>query len=101
MLEVSARGPLEPVSGRAVDTDRLDRLVRLHVLDAFEHRNLNTEVERFFTLVPTSENLGVEIFRRLRENWAEAFPGAWPKLDKVCIAETPRNIFQVSPHEIE
>jgi 6-pyruvoyltetrahydropterin/6-carboxytetrahydropterin synthase len=101
VLEVSARGPLDPQSGYAVDIDRLDALVRGHVLDAFAHRNLNTEVEVFRTVVPTSENLGVEVFRRLRENWASTFPGAWPRLDKVRIAETPRNIFEVSSYEIE
>jgi len=101
VLEVSARGPLDPASGRAVDTNRLDALVRNRVLDAFEHRNLNEQVEIFRTVVPTSENLGVEIFRRLREDWSTAFAGEWPKLAKVRIAETPRNIFEVASDEIE
>ena len=46
--------------------------------------------------VPTSENLAVEICRRLKENWDAVFPGEWPKLEKVRIAETPRNIFEVT-----
>ena len=101
VLEVSARGPLDPRSGRAVDTNRLDALVRDRVLDAFAHRNLNEQVEVFRTLVPTSENLGVEIFRRLREGWSTAFTGEWPKLAKVRIAETRRNIFEVASDEID
>jgi 6-pyruvoyltetrahydropterin/6-carboxytetrahydropterin synthase len=84
-----------------VDTNRLDLLVRAQVLDAFDHRNLNEQVEMFRTVVPTSENLGVEIFRRLRDGWPTAFEGPWPKLAKVRIAETPRNIFEVSSDEIE
>ena len=95
VLDVSAGGPLDAESGRAVDTGRLDALVRREVLDAFEHRNLNTEVEAFASSVPTSENLGLEIHRRLSANWKQAFPGAWPRLEKVRIAETPRNIFEV------
>jgi 6-pyruvoyltetrahydropterin/6-carboxytetrahydropterin synthase len=101
VLEVSARGPLDERSGRAVDTARLDELVRREVLEPFEHRNLNLEVERFREVVPTSENLGVEVYRRLRQNWQTTFPGEWPQLEKVCIAETPRNIFEVSSYEIE
>ena len=95
VVEVSARGPLDE-TGRAVDTARLDQLVRAQVLDAFEHRNLNTEVPAFRSVVPTSENLGLEIFRRLQASWAMVFPGEWPKLEKVRIAETPRNIFEVT-----
>ncbi len=101
VLEVSARGPLDDHSGRAVDTGALDALVSREVLEPFEHRNLNVEVEVFRQVVPTSENLGTEIWRRLRDNWSVAFPGEWPKLEKVRIGETPRNIFEVVSDEIE
>ena len=99
VLEVSARGPLD-ASGRAVDTARLDDLVRQQVLRPFGHRNLNEDVKSFARVVPTSENLAVEICRRLKENWAAAFPGAWPRLETVRIAETARNIFEVKANEI-
>jgi hypothetical protein len=52
-------------------------------------------------VVPTSENLAVEICRRLKRNWRGAFPGEWPQLERVRIAETSRNIFEVNAHEIE
>ncbi len=101
VLEVSARGPVDERSGRAVDVDALDGVVKRHVLDEFSHRNLNTEVNSFDGLVPTSENLAVEIVRRLKDGWQAAFPGEWPKLEKIRIAETPRNIFEIEANEIE
>jgi 6-pyruvoyltetrahydropterin/6-carboxytetrahydropterin synthase len=52
-------------------------------------------------LVPTSENLGFEICRRLKRNWKQVFPGEWPKLEKIRIGETTRNIFEVRADEIE
>ena len=100
VLEISARGPADD-SGRAVDRRSLDELVEQQVLAPFSHRNLNSDVKSFAGRVPTSENLAVEICRRLKENWRSAFPGEWPKLDGVRIAETPRNIFEVHPHEID
>ena len=100
VLEVRARGPVDE-SGIAVDTVRLDRMVDEQVLIPFGHRNLNLDVNSFQGQVPTSENLAVEICRRLKENWPAAFPGEWPKLEGVRIAETPRNIFEVKAHEIE
>jgi 6-pyruvoyltetrahydropterin/6-carboxytetrahydropterin synthase len=99
VLEVSARGPVDG-SGRALDTATMDRLVEQQVLAPFDHRNLNLDVNSFARLVPTSENLAVEICRRLKENWSAAFPGEWPRLDCVRIAETARNIFEVKAHEI-
>jgi 6-pyruvoyltetrahydropterin/6-carboxytetrahydropterin synthase len=100
VVEVSVRGPLDPVSGRAVDPELLDGLVARQVLGPFGHRNLNEDVN-FATVVPTSENLAAEICHRLKRNWSAVFPGAWPRLEKIRIAETPRNIFEIRADEIE
>ena len=95
-IEISARGPVDSRSGRTLDPAVLDRLVNEQVLRTFDHRNLNAEIEVFQNIVPTTENLVHEIFRRLKANWKASFPGAWPVLDKIRIAETPRNIFEIS-----
>jgi 6-pyruvoyltetrahydropterin/6-carboxytetrahydropterin synthase len=100
IVEVSARGPLD-ANGRAVDIAALDELVRRQVLTPFDHRNLNTEVERFVREVPTSENLAREICRRLKGNWSAVFPGEWPKLERIRVGETPKNTFEIGADEIE
>ena len=101
VVDVSAHGPLDERTGRVLDIRLLDDLVARQVLGPFEHRNLNAEVEAFERIVPTSENLAAEICRRLKKNWSSVFPGEWPKLVKIRIAETPRNIFEVRTDEIE
>jgi 6-pyruvoyltetrahydropterin/6-carboxytetrahydropterin synthase len=101
VVEVSARGPLDAVTARAVDTRLLDSLVEREVLAPLDHRNLNDGVDAFASTVPTSENLAVEICRRLEKNWSTVFPGEWPRLEKVRIAETARNIFEIGANEIE
>ena len=101
VVEVTVRGPLDGATGRAVDIAVLDELVARDVVRPFDHRNLNREVAVFAGVVPTSENLGFEICRRLKRDWDQAFPGKWPKLEKVRIGETARNIFEVSADEIE
>ncbi|MGA2114093.1 MAG: 6-carboxytetrahydropterin synthase [Bryobacteraceae bacterium] len=100
VVEVSARGPADDGTGTAVNPAVLDALVDRHVIAAFDHRDLSSEIERFQDLPPTSENVAVEICRRLKTHWPEAFPGAWPKLEKIRIAETDRNIFEVNADEI-
>jgi 6-pyruvoyl-tetrahydropterin synthase len=100
-VEVTARGPAAPATGRAADPAALDRLVLSQVIEPMDRRNLSSEVPAFRRVVPTSENLAVEICRRLKVNWQAAFPGEWPKLDRVRISETDRNIFDVRADEIE
>jgi 6-pyruvoyltetrahydropterin/6-carboxytetrahydropterin synthase len=100
VLDVSVTGSIESSTGRIVDLDTLDRLVRERVLGPFEHRNLSVEVPEFKALVPTTENLAVEIDRRLRQAWPADFNGTSPRLEKIRIQETPRNIFEYR-HEDE
>ncbi len=94
-VEVTVRGPVDTQTGRVVDPAELDTLVERHVRGALEHRNLNEEIEEFQQLVPTTENLGVIIDRRLRAVWDEAFPGGKPTLARIRIYETARNIFEI------
>jgi hypothetical protein len=53
---------------------------------------MNTDVTDFVG-VPTTENLALEIERRLAAGWAEAFADV--KLDRIWIQETPRNTFEL------
>ena len=96
LLEVGVRGPVEERSGRVADVAALDRLVGGEVIRAFDHRDLNQDVPEFASVVPTTENLALEVERRLRRNWSAAFPGEWPRLDRIRIRETKRNIFEIS-----
>lgn len=100
-VEVSACGPADDDSGLAVRIPVLDDLVKREVLTPFDHCNLNVDTDAFRESVPTTENLAFEIGRRLKRNWSAAFPGEWPKLEKIRIAETERNIFELRADEIE
>jgi 6-pyruvoyltetrahydropterin/6-carboxytetrahydropterin synthase len=95
LIEVSVRGPVEERSGQVADVAALDRLVGGEVIRAFDHRDLNRDVPEFASLVPTTENLVLEVERRLRRNWSAVFPGEWPQLDRIRIQETKRNIFEI------
>ncbi len=94
VLEVSVRGPLDEKTGRVADLAALDRLVHREVVGAFDHGNLNLDVPEFAGVVPTTENLVAVVERRLRRHWPAAFPGDWPRLDRIRIQETRRNTFE-------
>jgi 6-pyruvoyltetrahydropterin/6-carboxytetrahydropterin synthase len=94
-LDVSVRGRVDAESGRAVDLDALDALVREQVLEPFDHRDLNAEVPAFAARVPTTENLAIEIRSRLASRWPQVFPAPGPALDGIRIQETKRNRFEL------
>jgi 6-pyruvoyltetrahydropterin/6-carboxytetrahydropterin synthase len=101
VVEVSARGPADPATGLAVNVMALDELVQREVMLPFDHSNLNQDSDAFAAITPTSENLAREICRRLKGRWSTAFPDGWPRLEKIRIAETERNIFELTADEIE
>ena len=89
VVEVTVSGAPDPATGMVANLVDLDGFVQREVLDPFDHRYLNEEVPLFRERVPTTENLCVEIFRRLR-----AFSAA--RLERIRIEETGLNSFEYS-----
>ena len=86
-VELLFRGPVDPTTGMILDLADLDTFARTHLLDAFDHQNLNT-VPAFTHLVPTSENLTLEVHRIARH-----FRSGTATLTGVHVEETPNNSF--------
>lgn len=87
-LEVTVAGPVNEATGMIANLADLDAFVDREVLDPFDHKYLNEEVPPFAEVVPTTENVCREIFRRL-----EKFPHA--RLQRVRIEETSKNSFEL------
>lgn len=84
-LEVRVAGEIDPVTGFVMDLKILSDLVNETVLEKFDHKNLNLDVEEFRELNPTAENIAVVIYEILR-------PRIKPSLDLfIRLFETPRN----------
>jgi 6-pyruvoyltetrahydropterin/6-carboxytetrahydropterin synthase len=64
-LEVTVAGEVDPVSGFVVDLKELKDILEREVVNVYDHRHLNFEVPEFKTLIPTTENIAVAIWRRL------------------------------------
>ena len=84
-LIVSVTGKIDPETGFVVDVKILSDLIKEHIENAFDHKNLNVEVPEFQELNPTAENIAVVIWNKLR-------PYIKIKNDlEVVLYETPRN----------
>jgi 6-pyruvoyltetrahydropterin/6-carboxytetrahydropterin synthase len=86
-VEVTVAGRVDPRTGMVCNLVDLDSFVHEKILERFGHQNLNTLTE-FERTVPTTENLCVEIFDILEEDFHHA------KVDKVRIEETMLNSFE-------
>jgi 6-pyruvoyltetrahydropterin/6-carboxytetrahydropterin synthase len=86
-VEVAVSGPVDPSTGMIANLADLDTFVEREVIEPFDHKYLNEEIAEFRENVPTTENICIEIFDRLRR-----FPGA--RLECVRIEETGLNSFE-------
>ncbi|HUC83413.1 MAG TPA: 6-carboxytetrahydropterin synthase [Flavisolibacter sp.] len=84
-LEIKVIGEIDEATGYVMDLKLLSDLVSEHVLEKFDHRNLNVDVEEFKTLNPTAENIAVVIYNLLRPHIAEQNDLF------IRLFETPRN----------
>jgi 6-pyruvoyltetrahydropterin/6-carboxytetrahydropterin synthase len=83
VLEVSLEGEPDPVTGMIVDLKGVKEILHREVVAPMDHRHLNHEVAPFDRLVPTTENLALEIWRRLHPHFA----GTAPRLHNVRVYE--------------
>jgi 6-pyruvoyl-tetrahydropterin synthase len=71
--DVTVEGPIDPITGFAVDLGKLDVILTEEVRNRFDHRNINVEVPEFADglLVPTGENLARFIFDKVAARLSE------------------------------
>lgn len=87
-LYVKVTGPIDESTGYVMDMKILDDLIEEHVVNKFDHRNLNLDTEEFKNLNPTAENIAVVIWKLLR-------PYITPSLDlKITLYETENNFVE-------
>lgn len=84
-LIVSVTGEIDSETGFVIDVKILSDLIKEHIENAFDHKNLNLDVLDFKELNPTAENIAVVIWNKLRKHIDAS------KDLEVVLYETPRN----------
>jgi len=87
-LEVRVTGEVDPETGYLIDLKILKDLIKEHVEDKFDHKNLNLDTEEFKNLNPTAENICYIIWKNLRAHLDDKFELG------VRLFETPRNFVE-------
>ena len=84
-LIVSVTGVVDKETGYVIDTKILSDLIKEHIEEAFDHKNLNEDVPEFKDLNPTTEHIAYIIWNKLRVLIAA------DKELEITLYETPRN----------
>ncbi len=84
-LYVSIYGEVDPQTGFVIDLKIVKNLIREHIEETMDHKNLNEEVSEFMDLNPTAENIAIVIWNRLRPHIPK------DKELEIVLYETPRN----------
>lgn len=87
-LEVKVIGEVDETTGYVMDIKKLSDLVEEKVLEKFDHKNLNVDVEEFRQLNPTAENIAIVIYDLLRPHITEQNDLF------IRLFETPRNFVE-------
>jgi 6-pyruvoyltetrahydropterin/6-carboxytetrahydropterin synthase len=87
VLEVTVSGQVDPSTGMVCNLVDLDGVVEREVLSRYHLSNLNT-LQEVAQVVPTTENLSMQIFEILQRGFARAH------LDRVRLEETMMNSFE-------
>ena len=85
---VSVIGETDPATGYVFDMKILSDLIKEHILNKFDHKNLNLDTEHFKSLNPTAENIAVVIWRILRQHIDSRYDL------KITLYETERNFVE-------
>ncbi len=72
VLEVTLNGVPDPLTGMVFDLKDLKNILNTAVVEPMDHRFLNREVHPFESVVPTVENVAVEIWSRLVPHFISA-----------------------------
>ena len=65
-LVVSVTGEIDIETGFVIDLKTLKNIIKKEVEDPFDHKNLNVEVLEFKNLNPTTENIAVVIYNKIK-----------------------------------
>lgn len=89
-LFVTVKGEINPETGFLVNLKDLSKIIQINIIDKFDHKNINLEVEFMKDKLASAENIAKAIFEQLEKD--VAILGA--QLHCVKLYETENNFVE-------
>lgn len=86
-VEVTVRGPIDPLTGMVLNLTDLKDCMQKVVIDQMDHKNLDKQLDHFTSTISTSENIAVYIFEQLKKQMSNP-----ELLHEVKVHETDKNV---------
>lgn len=83
-LEVTVKGKINPETGYFINAKELSAIIKKHITEKLDHRNLNIDIDWIDKNMPTTENIIVAMWQRLLPALPEGCI-----LHKLKLIETP------------
>ncbi|MBN2728130.1 MAG: 6-carboxytetrahydropterin synthase [Bacteroidales bacterium] len=90
-LLVTVKGPVDPETGFVMNLKVLSSIIKEHVIDKLDHRNINLEVDFMEGKLASTENLAIQIFEVLNKELS-SFNGI--SVHCIKIQETENNFVE-------
>lgn len=90
VLLVTVKGKMTDGQAYLVDLKELSQLIKVHVIDELDHKNMNLEVEFMRNKIASTENLAIEIWKILEKQVSSL----GVQLHSVRIEETENNFIE-------
>lgn len=82
-LHVTVKGEIDPGTGWVVDLGEMNVIVKQHVLDVFDHAQIEEDIEWFSDKQPSSENMVKYMWQEISKHLTDA------ELVRIRLVETP------------
>lgn len=90
VLFITVAGEVNPETGFVMNLKTLSKLVKEHIIDKLDHRNINLEVDFMQGKLASTENLAIAIWEQLQDKIA--LSGG--RLYKIRLEETENNFVE-------
>ncbi|MCC5943966.1 MAG: 6-carboxytetrahydropterin synthase [Bernardetiaceae bacterium] len=92
-LIVKVKGKIHPDKGWVMDLKYLSKIIKTHVIEAVDHKNLNLDVPFLLDKMPSCEHLVIEFWKILAPLIA-ADPDSEAQLHSLVLYETENNFVE-------
>jgi 6-pyruvoyltetrahydropterin/6-carboxytetrahydropterin synthase len=90
ILFVTVKGEVNPETGYVINLKELSKIIKEHIIEKLDHKNINLEVDFMKGKMASTENLAIEIWKQLKN----PINAAGAELYCVKIVETENNFVE-------
>lgn len=70
---IGVTGKIDPETGFVISINTLKKIIFDEIETSFDHKNLNLDIKEFYSINPTTENIAIVIWNKIRKKISKKF----------------------------